>query len=357
MTYRKSLGASTGSILILVIFILVSMSLFSLAVGHAVRQKIQVISRLETRQKLRKIGESAVRKSIYVLLSHRQDNLPFDALTQPWSRGDAEFRAIKINGGEFSVFYSPELPYNKIGVEEPEFRYGLTDEERKININRIKSPDTLQRLFMKVGVGGNDQARALAEAILDWRDEDDDASLSGAESYYYKGLRPPYLPRNGDFKTLPELRYVKGMTAELYEKILPFITIESSGLINLNTATQPVLVAMGLDSAICDKIVAFREGRDQREGTEDDLAFEDLSSVPQVLANSGYLDDNETHSLEAAIQSGVFTVKSENFSARVLARMKYKKQALRVSAVFDDKGVIKHWEEEFVVLPLSSSGS
>jgi len=355
MTCCRPTGDSKGSILILVFFILVSMSLFSLAVGYAVRQKIQVISRLETRQKLRMIGEAAVRKSIYVLLKHKQDHASFDALTQSWSRNEPEFHGVKIDGGGFSVFYPAEHSYSKVDTQEPEFYYGLTDEERKININRIKSPDILQRLFLAVGVKGNDQARALAEAILDWRDEDDDASLSGAESYYYKGLKSSYIPRNEAFQTLQELRYVKDMTAELYEKILPYITIESSGFINLNTASRPVLVATGLDPVICDKIVVFRKGRDRREGTADDLVFEDLSSVPQVLANSGYLDDNERIGLEAAIQSGAFKVSSENFSVRALAQLKYKKQGLRVLAVFDNKGVIKRWEEELVVLPSSSS--
>ena len=348
-------GDSRGSILILVFFILVSMSLFSLTVGYVVRQKMQVISRLETRQKLRLIGEAAVRKSIYVLLSHKQGRVPYDALTQLWSRNEPEFHDVKINGGEFSVSYSSELPSGKAGAIEPELRYGLKDEERKININRIKSSDVLRRLFLEVGVKGNDQARSLAEAILDWRDEDDDASLSGAESYYYKGLKPPYLPRNGAFQTLQELRGVKGMTDELYKKLLPYVTIESSGLVNLNTASRPVLVALGLDAALCNKIVAFREGRDRIDGTKDDLAFEDLDSAPQALANSGYLDNNEKAHLKAAIQSGAFTLSSENFSSQVLAQLKYKKQGLRILAVFDEKGVIKHWEEEFVVLPLSSS--
>jgi type II secretory pathway component PulK len=331
------------------------MSLFSLAVGYAVRQKMQVISRLETRQKLRTIGEAGVQKSIYVLLRHKMDRSPFDALTQLWSRNESEFHGIKIDGGEFSVFYPVELPLGKLGADESPFRYGLEDEERKININRVKSPHILQQLFLGAGLKDNDAAKALAEAILDWRDEDDDASLAGAESYYYKGLKPPYLPRNGDFQTLQELRYVKGMTDELYEKLLPYITIESSGHINLNTASRLVLSATGLSSAICDKIVAFREGRDRREGTADDLAFEDLSSVAQALANAGYLDDNGKPAVEAAIQSGVFTVSSENFSARVFAQLNYKKQGLRISSIFDDKGVIKHWEEEFVASPLSSS--
>jgi type II secretory pathway component PulK len=351
MTRGRFAGHSQGSILILVIFVLAFMSLFSLSVGYAVRQKMQVISRLDTRQKLRKIGEAAIRKSVYELLQHKKDRPPFDALPQSWSRNETEFRDVKIDGGEFSVLYPAEPSTVRSSREEPVFRYGLIDEERKININRVKSPDILQRLFLQTVVRGNDQARALAEAIMDWRDEDDDASISGAESYYYKGLNPAYLPRNAAFPTLQELRYVKGMTDEIYEKLSPYLTVQSSGLINLNTASRPVLAAAGLEPVLCDKILVFRAGRDRNEGTADDLFFEDLSSVPQTLANSGYLDDNEKKDLTAAIQSGIFTLSSKYFSAVAIARLAHKKQTLRVTAIFDDQGVIQHWEEEFQTSP------
>jgi len=348
-------GNVRGSILILVFFVLVSMSLFTLSVGYAVRQKLQVISRLDTRQKLRKIGEAAVHKSVYELLQHKKKRPPFDALTQSWSRNEAAFRDVKIGDGEFTVFYPAEAASGKTSGEEPVFRYGLTDEERKININRVKSPDILQKLFLQTVIRGNDQARALAEAIMDWRDEDDDASISGAESYYYKGLSPAYLPRNAAFPTLQELRYVKGMTDEIYSKLLPYVTVQSSGLINLNTASRPVLVSSGLEPGLCDKILMFRAGRDRTEGTADDLFFEDLSSVSQTLANSGYLDDNEKNDLTEAVQSGIFTLSSKYFSVAAIARLAHKAQGLHVTAVFDDKGVIQHWEEEFQTLPSFSS--
>jgi general secretion pathway protein K len=341
---------SRGSILIVCFFVLVLITLFAITVGYTMRQKLQVMSRLDNRQKLRLIGDAGVQKAIYVLLKNRERASSYDALNQGWNRNEAEFEDIEVGAGIFSVFYSIRRPRGGPLPMEEDKQYGLVDEERKIPVNLVlKSPAVLRRLFNEVGGMNEAGAAGLVDAIRDWIDEDEDTSLTGAESRYYKGLNPPYMPRNGKIATLSELQWVKGMKPEIYEKILPFITIDSSGQVNLNTASKPVLVALGISSDLCKKIMDYRKGRDQLEGTPDDQAFEDLSSVAQQLANRGYLNDNERANLNAVIQSGLLTVKSRFFTAQVLARLKYKNQSLRIAAVFDEKGAVKRWEEAFAV--------
>ena len=232
--------------------------------------------------------------------------------------------------------------------EVPETWYGLVDEERKININSTKSAEILQRLFEQVGMS-RDDARDLADGIRAWKSENGDESLSGAGKSYYQGLTPPYVPRNGNFTKLEELLWVKGMTPEFYVKLLPYVTLESSGRINLNTAPREVLMAVGLFQSVCDKIIIFRKGPDGMEGTKDDYVFDNEAGIAESLANVGFLNDNERSNLEALTQNGMLAVKSQNFKAQVLAQQKNKTQALRTTAVFDEKGVIKQWEEEFVV--------
>ena len=342
--------ARSGSILIVCFFVLVMLSIFTLTVGYTMRQKIQVLSRLDARQKLRLIGDAGVQKALYTLLRYREHSFIHDSLGQSWSQNDAEFKGIGVGDGQFSVFYEPAVPKGEkpLPGETPK-RYGLVDEERKININSVKSPEVLTRLFKEVAGIEEDESSALVDSVRDWRDEDDDTSSSGAESRYYKDLIPPYVPRNGKLVTLAELLWVKGMTPEIYKKILPYITLDSSGQVNLNTASKPVLAAVGFPPSLCDKIVAFRNGHDKLEGTEDDRFFPYLASVVQSLANASYLDDNAKLILKTMIDSGAITVRSQNFTAQVFARLKYGVQSLRVVAVFNDKGVIKRWEEAFVV--------
>jgi len=334
---------------VLVFFVLMLISLFAISVGYTVRQKLQVISRIEARQKLRLLGEAGVKKSIYVVLKHRLAGLPVDTLYQTWSNNESDFRAVEVGEGQFSVFYTVEVPQRPTGEMKKEDRYGLIDEERKINLNTVKKPGTLQRLFEACGIT-REEGKVLADSLFDWRDADDDSALSGAESRYYRGRNPFYLPRNHKFASLQELRWVRGVSGEVYEKILPHVTLDSSGEVNLNTAPREVLFAAGIEAPVCDKIVMYRAGRDLIEGTDDDLIFEDLSSAPQVLANRQYLDDNEQRNFKSIVESGTLTLRSRNFSAHVLSKLKYGRQGLRTVAVFGEKGVLKRWEEEFVIL-------
>jgi type II secretory pathway component PulK len=323
--------------------------LFTITVGYTVRQKLQILSRLDARQKLRLIGDAGVQKAVYELLQCREKSSPYDALNQSWSRNETAFKEIEVGDGQFSVVYSLGPEQKVASVQKDVEQYGLVDEERKININLVKSPEVLRRLFSEAAAISGDEAAALVDAIRDWVDEDSDTSLSGAESRYYKGLNPAYVPRNGKLATLAELRWVKGMRPEILEKIRPYITLDSLGQVNLNTASKTVLAALGLSPYLCDKIMAYRNGRDAVEGTGDDRVFDELSTVAQLLANESHLDDNERAGLAAVIESGVLGLKSQFFTAQVLARLKHKAQFLRVVAVFDDKGVIKRWEEAFAV--------
>ena len=92
-------------------------------------------------------------------------------------------------------------------------RYGLEDESARLNINALVVADQIQEnagrdLLMRLPGMTED----VADAILDWIDEDDEARDYGAESSYYQGLRPPYTPKNGPLDTVEELLLVRGVT-------------------------------------------------------------------------------------------------------------------------------------------------
>lgn len=95
-------------------------------------------------------------------------------------------------------------------------RYGLEDESARLNINALVVADQIQEnagrdLLMRLPGMTED----VADAILDWIDEDDEARDYGAESSYYQGLRPPYTPKNGPLDTVEELLLVRGVTPQL----------------------------------------------------------------------------------------------------------------------------------------------
>ncbi|MCH5374078.1 MAG: type II secretion system protein GspK, partial [Planctomycetes bacterium] len=55
----------------------------------------------------------------------------------------------------------------------------------------------------------------IADAILDWLDEDDEPREFGAELEYYSSLSPAYAPKNGPLETVEELLLVRGVTPQL----------------------------------------------------------------------------------------------------------------------------------------------
>jgi len=95
-------------------------------------------------------------------------------------------------------------------------RYGLEDESVRLNLNILITADELQEN------GGRTLLMALpgmtedvADAILDWLDEDDEQREFGAELDYYAGQEPPYAPKNGPLDSVEELLLVRGVTPEL----------------------------------------------------------------------------------------------------------------------------------------------
>ena len=57
----------------------------------------------------------------------------------------------------------------------------------------------------------------VARAVLDWRDRDSEPRQDGgAEADFYSRLRPAYRPPNRPFRSMAELRMVRGVTPALF---------------------------------------------------------------------------------------------------------------------------------------------
>jgi general secretion pathway protein K len=138
-------------------------------------------------------------------------------------------------------------------------RIVMRDESAKIDINTA-SDALLRGLFVSAGLN-NDDADALLDAVLDWRDADSLKRLHGAEEDDYKAAGLPYRPANGPFQAIEELQLVLGMRPELYRRIAPSITVYSHQAgVNPQTASRDVLLAIpGLTPEIVDDYIARRE--------------------------------------------------------------------------------------------------
>ncbi len=168
-------------------------------------------------------------------------------------------------------------PAPPIDLGEGKIRVVVEDEERKINLNDLVLPkgnatdDVRLAIFRKL-LEILEIDPSLADAIVDWLDNDDTPRVGGAESGFYLSRPFPYRSKNDFFDTVDELRLVRGVTPELFEKLIPFITVYSpgtvnrkAGRINLNTAPKQILMALSagqdageITESTADEIIAYR---------------------------------------------------------------------------------------------------
>jgi len=137
----------------------------------------------------------------------------------------------------------------------------VRDVGAQLNLN-VATEDELRRLFIALRIDAG-QADRVAQCILDWRDADDLHRARGAERDAYLRAGAVDLPHNGPFQSIAELRAVQGMSADLYQRVQPYLTLLGSGQVNLNVADRPVLLAL---PGITEDAVAvlFRYRRQRR---------------------------------------------------------------------------------------------
>jgi competence ComEA-like helix-hairpin-helix protein len=116
-----------------------------------------------------------------------------------FSRAEA-LRDVALGRGMFRVIRQGAAEEGDQAV------YGISDEESRLNINTV-SREELAKL--------EDMRPEVAASIMDWRDGDNSAQPGGAERDYYASLKPPYIPRNGEFQTVRELLMVQGVEPDL----------------------------------------------------------------------------------------------------------------------------------------------
>lgn len=129
----------------------------------------------------------------------------------------------------------------------------------------------------------------IIDAVIDWLDADDDSRPGGAEDSWYLSQDEPFPCPNGPFTAIGQLALVKGIGYDvLYGKddkpgLKELITVNSDGFININTASEKVL--MCLDEEMTETIVQEIIKRRKERPFEKLDELKDISGItPQLLA-------------------------------------------------------------------------
>ncbi len=322
-------GEPQGSILIIALWSIMILGIFAVSLGAGVRQRLVLADRLETADKLAAISSAGIEAARSVV--RRPDETEnTDSLNEEWAL--AETLADKqIEGGSFTAV--------------------IQDEERKINLNRAE-PLVLAHILQKVGNMDQDKALETAFCITDWRDPDFGFQNPdyGAEDDYYDDLELPYESKDAPFEAADELLLVKGVKREVFDKIRPFITVDGTGVVNVNTAPEEVLEAIGLPEGLSQKILAFRAGQDKTPGTPDDQIIVNLDGLAESLLKAGFtVDAGEQAVFKDIAGKELIGIKSSIFLVRSRGKLKSTGAAREAEAVIDRKGRIYFYRMHEVI--------
>ncbi len=181
----------------------------------------------------------------------------------------------------------------------------ISNESGKVDINTV--PEAMLKEILKKGGLSAEAAEALGDAILDWRDADDDRRPQGAEGADYANLPEPVLPRNGPVAAIEELQYVKGMTPGYFDGFVSrvFTAHGSPGGVNINAAPPEALQALpGITPEMAHAIVARRKAS----------PFSSPAEAAQFLSGEGYDPGGPTR-FSTTNLSNVYTVLSVGTAA------------------------------------------
>ncbi|MFH2137148.1 MAG: hypothetical protein ABII88_01400 [Candidatus Omnitrophota bacterium] len=325
-----------GSVLILVLWMLGLLTVFAVYLGIGVRQKLDFLNRLETRNKLSLIAEAGVKKAI-AEIGNMDVERSVISLGEPIFNNEAVFSQSKIAEGWFTVGYNcrPDdfHAYGSVG-DEKEMMFGVRDAAGNINLNFANRNELIRLLQSAAGVEAY-MADQIASSIVDWRDRDSMSAPNGAEDNYYQGLKEPYDCKDDLFTTQEELCYVRGMTRGIFEKIEPYITVFGSGQVNINTAPKIVLNSLGLSNRLVTKILLFRCGEDKIPATADDRVFNSSSSVMAELSQMYSLTPSEAAELSNLVSQGRITVNSGVFLIQSTAFLERKNGKCKIDCVLE----------------------
>jgi len=191
-----------AQVLMIFLWILAILTLLAVGLGYRVSLSSRVIGYQRDRVRGAYLAEGVMNTAIVKL---DKDTNDYDALSASWAQAQ----------------------------ETPESNCTIIDEERKIDINGI-AKEYLLALLEKLEIP---EAEDLTNNILAWRGDSSPAIPAESKDYDELG----YICKGAKFSNIEELMLVKGMNSEIYQKIIPLVTVFSPGNVNINTVSQDVL--------------------------------------------------------------------------------------------------------------------
>lgn len=226
-------------------------------------------------------------------VEHLQGRTLSDGLVaQEAARAGLEYALGRIDEPDPRLRWQPDGRTYRWRFAGADVQVRIVDESGKVDLNQADA--TLLAELLKGAGAPSDQATAVANAILDWRDADPLSQPGGGgEDPDYAAAGLPYGAKDAPFETVAEVEQVLGMTPALYARIASSLTVVGNASLPRREFAPPqVLAAMGLDEA---------QVRAEREA---DGAVRIPGSGTYSIESRATLGSGRSASLRAVVRSG-----------------------------------------------------
>jgi type II secretory pathway component PulK len=273
MTHRITHCCRTAMVLVAVMWIVVLLTLIVTVVAQSGMLDTHIVHVSAERIRCKWACRAGLETALAVL-EEDEAAAGSDSLYDRWSENVQDFNNVPLDGCTFDVV--------------------VTDEASKLNLNTVTRE---QLLWLP------DMTEDIADAILDWRDSDDEPRESGVESGYYLNLPYGYEARNANFKTVRELLRVRGVTPGLFygdptldtnvtDRNLGWVryftcwsadrNVDADGTARINVNERTLTQSLGITQNQARWIVENRTF-----ATLGDLLAENSPTEPQAASGSG----------------------------------------------------------------------
>ena len=271
-------GQQRGLALVIVIWILTLLTLMAGSFAMTMRRDNSVSLAMKTNAEASAYAEGGITLAQFMLTQAEPESR--------WQANGTVYRLVDQNS---------------------EIRIRVVAETGKIDINT--SNEIQLAALINALVPDSWEQQKLLNAILDWRDADDDTRILGAERRQYRLAGLPYGPTNTAFQNVEELQLVLGMNAQLFSAMLPFITVYSGqSEVDINNASQQLLaiIANELKKRNMDD-TALQNRLDQSDEENNDAVNSGLSASNQnqtyTITSEAAVGDESSTGVEAVVKN------------------------------------------------------
>lgn len=195
---KSFLHSKKGVALIAVLWAVAVMGVITMLLSRQSNLSLKINRNVMQSSQAMLLAEAGVYRAIGELVVDAESTTS-DSRNESWFDNQSMFMDIQLGDGVFRLVHPNLETVNSS-------HYGIMDECSKININVAAKAQLMQLEMM---------TEEIADAVLDWRDDDSQPQPMGAENQYYNGLTEPYNAKNGLFDSVEELLLVKGVTIDL----------------------------------------------------------------------------------------------------------------------------------------------